>query len=148
MQSRLCNLMFWKHLGVFWEHLGVFCRHFGGKLGRHTSAGWSPGGRRVAAGWPDTVWGRCLAGWGAAGRDKPRKTNEIQNLQPGCEIFPQTSLARRGSYLLCSASSPQPAKQRPQTGTCHPRAIRGPSAGRCPGHLVPILAAKTHKNAA
>ena len=73
MQSRLCNLMFWKHLGVFWEHLGVFWGHFGGKLGRHTSAGWSPGGRRVAAGWLDTVCGRCLAGWGAAGKRKTSK---------------------------------------------------------------------------
>jgi hypothetical protein len=41
--------MFWKHLGVFWEHLGVFWGHFGGKLGRHTSAGWPPGGRRMAS---------------------------------------------------------------------------------------------------
>ena len=49
MQSRLCNLMFWKHLGVFWEHLGVFWGHFGGKRGRHTSAGWPPGGRRMAS---------------------------------------------------------------------------------------------------
>ena len=50
MQSRLCNLMFWKHLGVFWEHLGVFCRHFGGKLGRHTSAGWPADGRYLSGG--------------------------------------------------------------------------------------------------
>ena len=54
MQSRLCSrghaiLMFWKHLGVFWEHLGVFWGHFGGKRGRHTSAGWPPGGRRMAS---------------------------------------------------------------------------------------------------
>ena len=27
--------------------------------------GWPAGGPRVARGWPDTVWGRCLAGWGA-----------------------------------------------------------------------------------
>ena len=60
------------HLGVFWEHLDVFWEHFGGKLGRHTSAGWPADGPRMAAGWPGTVWGRCLAGWGAGGKQEDK----------------------------------------------------------------------------
>ena len=73
MQFRLCdlgNLMFWKHLGVFWEHLGVFWGHFGGKLGRHTSAGWPADGRRMARGWPPD--GQTLSGgvaWQAGGQE-------------------------------------------------------------------------------
>ena len=63
MQSRLCNLMFWKHLGMFWEHLGAFWGHYGGKPGRHTSAGWPPDGQILSGG----------VAWQAGGQEAARR---------------------------------------------------------------------------
>ena len=61
MQSRLCKLMFWKHLGGVWEHLG-------GKPGRHTSAGLPPDGQILSGG----------VAWQAGGQQaKQRSKNTI-----------------------------------------------------------------------
>ena len=49
------------------EAFGSVLGAFGGVLGALWGQARPAHLRRVAAGWPDTVWGRCLAGWGAGG---------------------------------------------------------------------------------